>query len=425
MADQSRSLTKLAARFGIATLIAAASLLAAAAGPASASTCPTSNNWSWDLDGRGPSSGPLAWYTAPTRQPVVVGNPLSGVRWFVDCQWDEAWMGSRIVEDWDPRVHRYRRRVNQRPAMARLLSTFIARNPIAKWFGPTHTGMYNTVYNYLVRTNYLAPGAMRFVVFRRLESGNCRRYVTPNQRIYGPGVHRKLVDSFAAAVRAANRDGFGSPLTVVIEPDVLASIECTLPTIRGAAARRRFLRTRLAEISYAIGKFAPLPLATAYVDAGASDYVGWKAQVKYLRAVGIKRIRGFSLNVTHYDWTRDNVEYGRKLAGALGVHFVVSTGRAGGGNLPDRLLSRGYERGCNIPNAGLGPVPTVRTASRYADAYLWLLNPGFSDGNCKSGRRSFRTPNVRWTQTLAVRLIRQRCQSGPRCFGRGRPTYFE
>lgn len=373
---------------------------------------------------------------APSVQPAVRGNPLSGKPWFVDCQWDEAWMGARRVNDWNPRTRRYVGRVYpqydnaflgpvQTPSRAALISSQIARYPIPKWVGPTRLGMFQTVYDYLVRTAGQAPGAVRFLVFRRLESGNCRPYRLPDQSIYGPKVHARLVDDFARGVRAAARDGFGGPLVVIIEPDVMPSIECTLETIRGSSARRRFVDTRISEIRNAVGKFAGLPSTTVYVDAGASDYVGWKAQVKYFKRIGIQRVRGFSLNVTHYDWTRDNVAYGNRLAKALGVHFVVSTGRAGRGNLPDRLLARGYERGCNIPNAGLGPTPTVRTGSRYADAFLWLLNPGFSDGNCKSGSRSFRTPNVRWTQTLALRMIRQRCQDIHRCAGPRRLTFFE
>ena len=410
--------------------------------PAASGGCPTSipswsqENHAWRYDGRGPDTGPFEWFTAPTVQPSVAGNPLSGKPWFVDCTWDEAWNGSRRVNDWNPLAQQHIGRVYaehggaflgpiQSPERSAVLARFIARQPIAKWIGPAHTGMYNTTYKYLKRTSSQAPGALRFVVFRRLESGNCRRYSLPDQAIFGPKVHATLVNEFASAVRSASTDGFGGPLVVVIEPDVMPSIRCTLATIPDRAFKKRFLATRISEIKYAIGKFATLPNSTVYVDAGASDYVGWKAQVPYLKAVGINRIRGFSLNVTHYDWTRDNVAYGTKLAKALGVHFVVSTGRAGGGNLPDRLISQGYERGCNIPNAGLGPAPTVKTANSSIDAYLWLLNPGFSDGNCQSGARSFRTPNVKWTQTLALRLIKQRCMDLPRCFGRGKPSFFQ
>ena len=418
-------------KLGIA---AAATLVTGVVAPmgsaVAAERCPTGvpqwteDHQGWRFDGRGPDRGPMEWFTGPSAQPSLAGNPLSGKQWFVDCNWGEAWMGARRAEDWSRSAHRYVISP-QKPEVTSLIANYIAKQPIAKWIGPSRLGMYQTTFDYLSRTAMQAPGATRFIVFRRLESGNCRRYAVPNQTIYGPKVHAQLVDSFARAVRDANQADSGGPLVVVIEPDVLASVKCTLATINGKAGRTRFLNTRLAEISHAVGAFSKLPNTTAYVDAGASDYVGWKYQVNLLKRVGINRIRGFSLNVTHYDWTRDNIEYGNRLAKALGVHFVVSTGRAGGGNLPDALIRRGYERGCNIPNAGLGPAPTVRTASRYADAYLWLLNPGFSDGNCQSGRNSFRTSSVHWTQTLALRLIRQRCQTGPRCYGRGRPSFFE
>ena len=420
-------LTKLGIAAAATMLIGVVSPMGSAV---AAGSCPTGMpQWTeqhhgWRADGRGPDRGPLEWFTGPTVQPAIAGNPLAGKQWFVDCNWDEAWMGARRAEDWSSAAGSYVV-APQQPQIASTISNYIARQPIAKWIGPTRLGMYQTTLDYLKRTARQAPGATRFIVFRRLESGNCRKFSLPDQSLFGPAVHAQLVDRFAQAVRDADQAGSGGPLVVAIEPDVLASVRCTLATIKGKAARHGFLDTRIAEISHAVGAFAKLPNTTSYVDVGASDYAGWKYQLNLLKRVGINRIRGFSLNVTHYDWTRDNVEYGNRLAKALGVHFVVSTGRAGGGNLPDSLLKKGYERGCNIPNAGLGPTPTVRTASRYADAYLWLLNPGFSDGNCQSGAKSFRTANVHWTQTLALRLIRQRCQSGPRCYGRGRPSFYQ
>lgn len=421
---------------------------------AAADGCPTNvpmwsaDRNSWNSDGRGPDAGPYEWFTAPSIADPIDGNPLADVPWFVDCQWDEAWKGARLVEDWDAKRNAYVTSGAQSAATSAAISSYIARQPIAKWIGPSakrdddgkamdpnsYASMYVTVHDYMRRTAAQAPGAMRFVILRRLEQGNCRKYtMQPPNGPYGRNTHRQLVNAFADGVRDAADDGYGGPVTIVIEPDIMPSIKCTIDSLP-ARLKRPFLDQRIAEIRYAISKLGPLPDANVYVDGGASDYVGasYLADSLYKVLKGNSPIRGFSLNVTHYDWAGNNFAYGEAVAASLTrrlgrtVHFVISTGRSGGGKLPASLLRKGFERGCNIPNAGLGPAPTLSTpySRRYLDGFLWLLNPGFSDGNCQSGR-NYRTGYVHWTQTLAVRLIRQRCQGLiQKCLGPRRPDYY-
>jgi endoglucanase len=77
------------------------------------------------------------------------------------------------------------------------------------------------------------------------------------------------------------------------------------------------------------------------------------------------------------------------------AHFVVDTSRNGRGpndmtaykaapyNQPDSVIT-GLQSGnwCNPPGAGLGHKPTASTGVPLADAYLWVKNPGESDGQC-------------------------------------------
>jgi endoglucanase len=134
--------------------------------------------------------------------------------------------------------------------------------------------------------------------------------------------------------------------------------------------------------------------------------MGWKTMIGYLRKVGVAKTRGFALNTTHYDWTSNNRAYGEQMARRLNKHFIINTARNGNGPITPRLRAQGYEGGCNIPNAGLGPSPNTQTNSPWVDAYTWTLNPGFGDGPCRHGK-NYQTDRVRWDTPLALQLVRQ------------------
>merc|ERR1712151_145992 len=57
-------------------------------------------------------------------------------------------------------------------------------------------------------------------------------------------------------------------------------------------------------------------------------------------------------------------------------HMIIDTGRNGVDNMRSDCA-----HWCNIRGAGIGHVPTSRTAnSSIVDAYFWLKTPGESDG---------------------------------------------
>ena len=69
-------------------------------------------------------------------------------------------------------------------------------------------------------------------------------------------------------------------------------------------------------------------------------------------------MRGFMLNVTHYDWTRDNIRYGRKISARLGgKHFVISTAMNGRGPVHYMRGKRRINVHCHPLFRGAGPVP--------------------------------------------------------------------
>jgi len=101
-------------------------------------------------------------------------------------------------------------------------------------------------------------------------------------------------------------------------------------------------------------------------------------------------VRGFMLNATHYDWTRDNLRYGLSVSRMVGgKHFIINTSQNGRGphhyrrwiNRRRHLWST-VNVWCNPRNAALGARPSTSTANSKVDAYLWIERPGYSNGSC-------------------------------------------
>ena len=117
-------------------------------------------------------------------------------------------------------------------------------------------------------------------------------------------------------------------------------------------------------IKYAAKRFGALPNASTYIDAGASDWLKNDPQraLKILLPAGIKSVRGFSLNNTHYAAVEDKVAFGAAVVKALarrgvkGMHFVVNT--------------------ADVANPAWGlPPASPGGALKYADGYVWVGRP--------------------------------------------------
>jgi endoglucanase len=160
----------------------------------------------------------------------------------------------------------------------------------------------------------------------------------------------------------------------------------SLGTIKCLASNRR--ESRLSNMRYGIERLSQLPNATVYIEAGASDWRPVGEMARYLRAVGVDKVRGFMLNVTHFDTTRNNVRYGLQLSRLVGgKNFVINTDENGNGPLRYRRYSkrnqyRSVYVWCNPKNSALGQPPTTQTEHPQVDAYLWISRPGASAGPC-------------------------------------------
>ena len=185
----------------------------------------------------------------------------------------------------------------------------------------------------------------------------------------GPA-YEAWIDQLAAAIGSAN-------VIVVVEPDALPDIVrgCLNPAQR--AQRYELLR-------YAMKKLGTLSPARVYLDAGNPGMFGDPSVLAGpLQEAGIQYGRGFSANVSNFQWTSHVVSWSQQLERILGgkVSAIVDTSRNGNGPYTGPLAPQW----CNPPGRASGPAPKLDPGPAGIDAYLWVKDPGASDGPCNGG----------------------------------------
>lgn len=308
-----------------------------------------------------PVPNPLELHPAPT------SNPLAGAHWFVD-HGDDA-----------QRQMRYWRRTGE-AHFADILAK-LADEPQTEHFGSFSFNIRASVRRYM---DSVHRGTVPILSTYDLPHLGCtHKSDTPGEAL---AFHRWI---------AAFAHGIGRRRAVVfLEEDALITLGCL---------SREGVTVRMYELDYATRLLGELPHTVTYLDAGAADGDPSSPyrMASLLRRAGIRFIRGFFLNSSHFDWTNNELRYGNKVAKILHTHFVVSTSENGRGPLhpPDRV-ENGNEILCNPPGRGLGPRPTTDTGDRYADAFMWIGIPGRSDGACHPGD----PPNGTWFPAYALEL---------------------
>jgi endoglucanase len=189
---------------------------------------------------------------------------------------------------------------------------------------------------------------------------------------YGPSRQGYMawIRQLAAAIGTAHD-------IVIVEPDGLPDIVRACLDPAQAAERYQLLR-------YAMRQLGALPNAHVYLDAGNPGMFPSPAQlVGPLKRAGIQYGRGFSANVSNFAWTSVMVAWSQQLERALGGHAdaVIDTSRNGNGPYtgPDA------PQWCNPPERASGPTPQIDPGPTGIDAYLWIKDPGISDGSCNGG----------------------------------------
>ena len=242
-----------------------------------------------------------------------------------------------------------------RPADATAMDK-VAAGATARWIGNWNTNVQSDVD--AATTTITSAGALPLFVAYNIPQRDCGGLSGGNTTT--ATAYRNWVTAFA--------NGIGSRrAAVVIEPDALAAMDCLSATDQ---------QLRLDLLKFAVQTFAAKGGITVYLDAGHPGWRSASTMASRLVSAGVSMTQGFSLNVSNFLFTSDNVTYGSQISSLVGgKHFVIDTGRNGLGPTAD------YQW-CNPDARALGTRPTTSTGNTLVDAFLWIKTPGESDGAC-------------------------------------------
>jgi endoglucanase len=178
-------------------------------------------------------------------------------------------------------------------------------------------------------------------------------------------------DGIRIATESGRRGILHPPPIVILEPDALADCQNMDPAERW---------TRIELVRQAHKKILWRAPCHLYIDIGNPEFIEDPLEAADtleeagIFEGGICRPRGFSVNVSNFYSTERCEAYADEISAHLdGVHYVIDTSRNGNGHIHK-------DQWCNPPDRKLGTPPTIDTGHELCDAYLWIKNPGESDG---------------------------------------------
>lgn len=309
----------------------------------------------------GAQQPPGANAEAPGIAPVQ-GNPFEGETLFVPpyTNADQA------------------RRKAQRdnPAEEALLAK-IADTPQARWFGNWSGEIATVAANYVTAAQ--RRGKLPVLVAYNIPNRDCGQYSSGGAQ--DPESYRRWIQALAKGITRAHK------AVVILEPDALALLtECLAPADQAQ---------RLGLLKEAVTTLEALPGVSVYIDAGHSRWVPAEEMAARLQAAGVERARGFALNVSNYQPDAELFAYGSKIVSKLpATHYIIDSSRNGNGPTADNQW-------CNPQGRALGRPPTSTTGQPHLDAFVWVKNPGESDGECADGPAA-----GQWFQARALEMAR-------------------
>ncbi len=254
------------------------------------------------------------------------------------------------------------------------LMELIANNTVSVWYGSWSGNIQQAVSSHARAAQ--DSGKTPVLVAYNIPFRDCGSYsgggLPANQ-------YRSWISQFASAIGSAKA-------IVIIEPDALALTDCLSP--QALAERYDLLR-------YAVYSFKQsAPQTKVYLDIGHPRWLAPGEAAARLAQANIQIADGFAINTSNYYDTPMNVSYGQEIRNIVQKNFVIDTSRNGRGSIGDAAW-------CNPPGRGLGRLPTLQTGVEGVDAYLWIKNPGESDGSCQGG-----PPAGAWWRARALELAR-------------------
>jgi len=238
----------------------------------------------------------------------------------------------------------------------------IARQPVAIWPTGETAGVEGEVAGVVSQAR--AAGRTPVLAAYNIPNRDCGQYSSGGAE--NEDAYREWLGAFARGMG-------GNRAVVVLEPDALPQ---TLTNCEGEGeqeGREELLAEAVRTLSGAGGE--------VYIDAGNPGFVTNIGELADgLRKSGIDQAAGFALNVSNFISTEEVRAYGDRVSDQLGgARYVIDTSRNGRGayNGPEQPTW------CNPPGRALGTPPTRDTGSPRVAAYLWVKEPGDSDGDCR------------------------------------------
>jgi endoglucanase len=179
-------------------------------------------------------------------------------------------------------------------------------------------------------------------------------------------------------------------VVIILETDSLALTTCL--DSNALAARNQAISTAVQTIK------SRNTSAKVYLDGGHSTWNSASDQANRLRAAGVQSADGFYTNVSNFNPTPNEANYGRAIlsalssAGITGKRQIIDTSRNGGAS-GDWCADDNTDR-------RLGQWPTLNTGDANVDGYLWIKPPGEADG-CGFQAGSFQ-PQLAFSLTQGV-----------------------
>lgn len=256
----------------------------------------------------------------------------------------------------------------------------LANQPLVSWYGDWNNNVQNDVNTYVSKAQQAQ--AMPVLVAYNIPERDCGSYSAGGAA--NASAYATWIAQFAAGI--GQRDAL-----VILEPDALAGMDCLSHADQ---------QTRLDMLQNAVKTLKSQTNASVYIDAGNPNWQTPQTMAARLKVADITDADGFSLNVSNFVSTQDNISYGTTLSGLVGnAHFVIDTSRNGNGAAPDNAW-------CNPSGRSVGQTPTRNTGNAIVDAYLWVKAPGGSDGSCGASESGTSAPSAgAWWPEYALNLF--------------------
>jgi endoglucanase len=256
----------------------------------------------------------------------------------------------------------------------------LASQPIAQWFGDWNSSIQNDVNSYVASAS--AAAQLPVLVAYNIPERDCGSYSAGGAS--NSAAYNSWIQAFAAGI--GNRQAI-----VVLEPDALASMSCLNSSEQA---------NRLQIIANAVHTLKMSTAARVYIDAGNPTWQSAVSIGQRLSAANIASADGFSINISNFTTTNQNISYGNQVSAQInGKHFVIDTSRNGNGPSNDGEW-------CNPSGRAVGHPPTLQTGVSLVDAYLWIKAPGESDGACGPAVQGTPAPSAgAWWPQYALMLL--------------------